>query len=1071
MLLFCKQFLTTLTTQKAPQTAWHIASVICLSLAVAACGGSGSGGSSPDVNSDNDSPGSGGGTPPPPAATSLTANSDTFELERGTVGTFDVLANDSTPNPPMQITNVSAVTSGNTSISDSSCCIQYSPNSTFTGTETITYTITDANGDTAQGTVTITVFNPTTTVNDTFDLFQNGRGAPLDFATLLANDTPKDNETITALDFPATTVQGGNLVLDNQASADFNDHIIRYEPVDGVASDSFTYTITDSDNNQVTGVVNITMTPPDACDVDIPKRKASGLGWCLETHFDSFDTGADDGSSTGGPDDGDGSGTNVAIQVFFPHPYHQRLNAIETGATLSAIDPGFSPLLIHSHGFGGSKQEDFQEPGTFLDNQVAKAAWEDGYNVISYTQRGFGGTQTNGDNERTGDSIGILAPNLEGFDFIRLVDWAICHFRADAPLENATDAENFAVEANDCATDFNGANSWGPSLIAQDGGTRLTGFDDDVALATVGYSYGGGFQFMAQSVDSRVDAIMPMGTWHDLRFALHPNDTPKTFWIQILNQFAGTTPGLGGGNGEPLPPVIPQALSEATGANSDTTDAPHNKSTQVSVASARELGSKGALAYCHGNQTYYSTKYGDADGDPESLVAINPTTGNPDPSLTPAHLNVTARAPRANLFMIQGYGDTLFNYNEGYDNARCFEDAGVTDVRMLQETSGHPFPTNDNLPTGSQIPPHYAGSDQSMYLDEVVHCGLDVDGNPRRYNMVVTLKQWMDFHTRGGLLADGLASDADIFPKACIVQQNADQTLTLDQDDPFYNGMNSATNGFKWPREGVVFDSVAETPVGHSQYLQNDGTPMPNFPLAVAMTDPLTTGTAAATGNLTNGTFRAVPLHTTTRPEGEVMAGIPLVHLEVTRQMPANDEIFYVGVYVQRCNEDPDNTVLDGNNVAVCNPNLTPELLHFQAQAIRVFDTPAADAANASLPATVGIFPRIDPRNFVNSGTDGSFYPLVNGDNLPTSRSADDTTIVNNSSLTNPQGRLIGISARLHLGDEVGLALLAGQASYLTTSTVGAGTVTLNGSVQLPLINTNALQDAPTNVPTYVIEN
>lgn len=894
---------------------------------------------------------------------------------------------------------------------------------------------------------------------DTFELFSGGRGAPLAIGVLLLNDTVDPNATITQLNFAPNSDLGGDLLLDTQGSTDLNDHIIRYTPPDATTAgaDGFTYVITDSNGNSSLTNVTLNLVAPEACDAEIPKRKLSGLGWCMETYFDSFDR-TDINDST--------TGTDIAIQVFFPHPYHQRLNALASGASLAPTESGYSPLLIHSHGFGGNKREDLQDPETFLDLQVAKAAWEDGYNVISYTQRGFGA----GDNQMSGDEIGILAPNLEGFDFIRLVDWAMCHFRVDAPKEMATPAENHEVEANNC-NDMTAGNSWGVSLMAADDGSRVDDFDDDVALSTVGYSYGGGFQFMAQSVDERVDAIIPMGTWHDLRNALHPNDTPKYFWIHLLNSFATT-----GGNGQPLPAVIPSALTETTTANSDpnptTGDAPHNKGRQVSVGNARILSGKGAVAFCNGHQTYYTTKYGDGDGDPESLTAANAAN-------TPQHLNVNMRTPRANLFMIQGYGDTLFNYNEGYDNARCFEDAGGLDVRLLQQTSGHPFPSDPQLnqafPGGFAIPPHYAGSNASMYLDEVVHCGVDNSGNPVRYSMVETVMQWMNFHTRNGLLPSNMNSSADIFPNACIVQTNVNPDLTLDENDPFYSGTNDPQTGFKWSREGAVFNSVANTPVGHNQYLDANNNPMPNF----TFNNTLITGLVNATASIASGGVQLpVPLYTASRPEGEVLSGIPLVHLEITRASATVDEIFYAGIYVKRCQLNPEDTVLDSSNVPTnCDSSNLPELLHFQVSPIRIFPTAVADVAATQI-TTQADFPRVDPRNFTADGsTRGTFYPLINGDNPVDMRTADNTAIDFNSTLANPQGRLIGVSARLYPGDEVGLALMAGQAAFLdvasflnSTSAPSPGQVGINGSVQLPLVNTNALTDAPSNVPSYVID-
>jgi pimeloyl-ACP methyl ester carboxylesterase len=814
-------------------------------------------------------------------------------------------------------------------------------------------------------------------------------------------------------------------VIDDLGTSDTSDDLFRYNaPSDSsVGSESFTYTATNSEGHETVGTVTITLDDPAACDVDVEKRKQSGLGWCYETYLDSFDTGKDT----------DGTGNNIALQAFIPHPWHQRQHALESGAVLAADEPGYAPLFVHSHGFGGNKEEDFSNPETYLDNQVAKRLWLDGYNVISYTQRGFGGSAASGsfDGEVSGDSIQIMAPSFEGFDFIRVVDWAICHFRADSGLETASDADKHDVEAHDCDDPDFSQGAAGLSMIAKDDGTRLNHFDDDPALGTVGYSYGGGFQFLAQSVDNRVDAIMPMGTWHDLRYSLHPNDTPKRTWILIMTSFASTAPGLGGGNGEPLPPILTEANAESLLPIADParTDAPHAKGTQVSVDNANILAPKGPVAFCNGHQQYYADKFGDADGDPE------PTTANQ--GTTPSHYSGQQRAANAHLFMIQGYGDTLFNYNEGFDSAKCFEDQSSGDVRFLAQTSGHPFPTIAGVVPENTIPPQYAGSDTGMYLDEVVHCGLDETGQPQLYNMVVTAHEWFNFHLRNGMLEDGKTNLDDIFPKACVTQQNADPSYKLDSDYEFFNGTNTAPTAFKYSREGVVFDSVGEIPVGGST------------PITIPATS-LTTGVAAATTGATNGTMTTVPLYTAS--EEEVLAGIPTVHLNVTRTLP-QDEIFYAGTYIKRCQVDPSDTEFDGSGAPTnCDAGNAAELLHFQVNPIRVFRT------DAGLLDTTAEYPQIDPRNFADDSVElgataaGSHYPVIWGDNPATMRDGEGKPLVN-SSLADPQGRLPGISARLYPGDEIGLALMAGHIAFLAVPTVPVlGSVSVSGSMSLPLV-------------------
>lgn len=1009
-------------------------------------------------------------------------------IEADAVNVF-VLDNDEAPlTPPLSIESFTQPTSGSASVAlndngtptdTSDDFLIYTADAGFvpvadmSATDTFTYTIQDDDPDTGSdtATVTVTVFKAPNAVDDELpEMFKSGRGAPIVIADLLSNDVAGGSGTTTlAYDSYDDSGLSVPLIVDDQGTPnESSDDILRYTaPADtSIATETFTYNIRTSDGSVATATVTISLADQPACSEQLEKRKNSGLGWCYETYLDSFD-GATAADTT--------AGTNIAMQVFVPHPWHQRQNALATGIDLAADETPYSPLLVHSHGFGGNKQEDFNDAGTFLDNQIARDAWHDGYNVISYTQRGFGGGAPP-DNIASEAPIGIMSPNLEGFDFIRVVDWAICHLRADSNLANALAVDGNSTpedpihdpeNAGDCTDgDIEG------SMLLTDAGERLTTFGsvgdaDNVALATTGYSYGGGFQFLAQSVDERVDAIIPMGTWHDLRYSLHPNGTPKYTWITVMTQFSSPTPPLGGGNGEALPGVLTDAQSEAIGLNEAPEDAPHQKRTQVSVANSRILGPKGPVAWCDGNDTnYFQPKYittdtaprlADDDEDSDG-AAVCATDGNADPecehnivsNTAPAHY-VPGRKPQANIFMIQGYGDTLFNMNEGFDNARCFNEASVADVRFLAQISGHPSPTQDGVIPPDAIPPHYAGQNMGMYLDEIVHCGVDGDGQPVRYNTVEAGKQFIDFHLRGGLLADGVASGDDIFPKACITQTNADTEFVLNEADPFYNGENSDTTGYQWSREGVVFDSVSDVAVGASQ----------NSDVATQVLD--IPETQVLTGSPLSPVETPALVYTASNSLGEVLAGIPLVHLDVTRTNPASDEIFFVGTYVKRCQLNPPNEPPYAQSAADCDDGNPEELLHFQVSPVRVF--PAAAAAGVEPPLTAE-YPQADPRNFDGDAVNGAFYPVVWGDNPPTMERSGGSVRVE-TSLAEPNGRIPGVSARLYPFDQVGIMFMNAHYMYLNMATDGGGSVTVTGSVSLPLVS--GAPDIPLTPPASYV--
>lgn len=953
---------------------------------------------------------------------SISANDDFARAAVSTPVRIAVLVNDSASNGVVQLTsfddssaNGSIVRDDNGSPGDlSDDALVYTPNGGFSGDDSFGYNVADGAGNSDGATVTVSVAEPLLAADDAASVERNSSDNSIN---VLANDSP--GLKVVSVDSSASRPGATVSVAEDGAS------VIYSPPADFSGTDQFDYTaqgnsegVLQSDTATVTITVNAA--PPAgtaACRTNITQRLAAGQGYCYDAQILNA------------------NGITTDLTVFVPHPDQLRANAAATlGAPLADGEPGFAPLLIHSHGYGGSKFGDFSNPSTFLDSHIAKLAWESGYFVITYTQRGFAGSS---------GQIGVMSPRREGYDFVELTDWAVAHLRENFnfdPREAANiafDEDNSSHTSTAAAPDA----AWGRSLLLTDAGERLSSTDPatdagNPALATIGYSYGGGFQFNAQSVDTRVDAIMPMGTWFDLRFSLHPNDTPKIAWIALLTSFTFS----GSNQQEPPPDVIISANSQANGANADPADQPHNKPRQVSVANFQVLSPNGPVGYCDGNQNLAS--------DP-GLTADDGETLN-----VPANANT--RAARAHLFMIQGYGDTLFNYNEGYDNARCFEalaPAG-TDVRFLAQTSGHPLPAVG--------PPQYAGSDTSMYLDEIVHCGLE-GGVPRLYVMRDTGLEWFNFHLRGLLPpdrnTDTLQDADDIFPQACITQTNTNRNLVMKTgaENPAFSGNNTGQTAFAWSREGAAFDSIAQMPRGCA----GAGSNCTAFDIATVVADPA--GFSFMTGPDPNQQhpYPADPdqpsmgsqqplagflsLHQATGDQ--VLAGIPLVDLQITRANPSQDEIVYVGVAVQRCQlSSVDN---DGSGTD-CDDSIEPETLHFQVLPMRVFPTAAVDVMNLG-PSLTAAYPADDPRNDLANPPN---YPIRWGDN-PGFAGSTDTAL----------GRLLGVSARLHAGDQVGLIFFGEHPVYKSVSSAAAGQINITGSVQLPLLDPDT---APSDVPDYV---
>lgn len=153
-----------------------------------------------------------------------------------------------------------------------------------------------------------------------------------------------------------------------------------------------------------------------------------------------------------------------------------------------ALAPGVeAPLIIHTHGFGA-----FRAPRRFsiygqlvLSGQAAIAAWDAGYWVISYDQRGFGDSE---------GQVQLMDPDYEVQDFISVLDWA------DETLPRLRRAP-----------------------------------DGDPYVGASGESYGGAVQILASMEDPRLDAIVPIATWYDLQQALAPNDVVQGFWPFALD--------------------------------------------------------------------------------------------------------------------------------------------------------------------------------------------------------------------------------------------------------------------------------------------------------------------------------------------------------------------------------------------------------------------------------------------------------------------------------------------------------------------------------------------------------
>ncbi len=215
------------------------------------------------------------------SVTDLTAGDKSFTTDEDTLLTDTLATNDSTTSGgPLTYALDTQATNG-LAVVNSDGTFTYLPNSNFHGTDSFTYTVSDADADEiATRTVSITV-TPVT------DLLANDDSFTTDEDTLLS-------DTLTTND---TTTSGGPLTyaLDSQASngpAVVNsDGTFTYLPdLNFHGTDSFSYTVTDVNAGETaTRTVSISVTSVN----DAPIANADSLATNEDTQFDGTLTGTD----------------------------------------------------------------------------------------------------------------------------------------------------------------------------------------------------------------------------------------------------------------------------------------------------------------------------------------------------------------------------------------------------------------------------------------------------------------------------------------------------------------------------------------------------------------------------------------------------------------------------------------------------------------------------------------------------------------------------------------------------------------------------------------------------------
>gem|GEM_PF-2147815 len=195
----------------------------------------------------------------------IQANDDSGTSNAGVTVTVDLLGNDSTPFPPLTLSSIDAVsTNGGTVTDNGNGTADYTSPAGFTGDDTFTYTISDADPGadpanpvtyTPTGTVTVTV-NPAANPNAVDDSGVANQNASTAIDVTANDTTPAGTIDATTVNVTSAATNGGTAV-------DAVTGVITYSPnTDFAGTDTFGYTVDNSGgftSNEAT--VTVTVNP------------------------------------------------------------------------------------------------------------------------------------------------------------------------------------------------------------------------------------------------------------------------------------------------------------------------------------------------------------------------------------------------------------------------------------------------------------------------------------------------------------------------------------------------------------------------------------------------------------------------------------------------------------------------------------------------------------------------------------------------------------------------------------------------------------------------------------------
>lgn len=178
--------------------------------------------------------------------TAPTATADAASTTRNKLIDYDPRTNDvDSTGGPLTVTAVGTPAHGTASVV--SGLVRYNPTPGYSGSDSVSYTITDDAGSTANGTIsmTVTANEPPTTVEDEWLTPKN------QWRTFypLTNDSDPNGDTLTVT---GVTALHGTVAT--------NGVYIQYIPTSGYTGpDTFTYTVSDGQGGTTNGTVNVTV--------------------------------------------------------------------------------------------------------------------------------------------------------------------------------------------------------------------------------------------------------------------------------------------------------------------------------------------------------------------------------------------------------------------------------------------------------------------------------------------------------------------------------------------------------------------------------------------------------------------------------------------------------------------------------------------------------------------------------------------------------------------------------------------------------------------------------------------